>query len=113
MARSKLPDPLAKRHLLEAELEPGKAKALADGYLALSREIEAIDFLKQAKATDALESLQKAALERGDVFLMRRVAQALGRDPSREQWQILATAAVAAGRERDAETASRLATVDA
>ena len=113
MARSKLPDPLAKRHLLEAELEPAKAKALADGYLALGREIEALDFLKRANATEAIEALQRAALERGDVFLLRRVAQVLGRDPSREQWQALASAASAAGRERDAETASRLATVDA
>ena len=113
MARSNLPDPLAKRHLLEAELEPAKARALADGYLALSREIEAIDFLKRANATEVLEALQQTALERGDVFLLRRVAQALERDPSREQWRVLASAAAAAGRERDAETASRLATVDA
>jgi hypothetical protein len=113
VARLKLPDPLARRHLLEAELEPAKAKALADAYLALSREIEAIDFLKRANAIDGLEALQAAALAGGDVFLMRRVSQALGRDPSRESWRALAEAATRAGRERDAETATRLAAVDA
>lgn len=113
MARIKLPDPLARRHLLEADLEPARARAIADAYLALSREIEAVDFLARAKATDALEALQAAALERGDVFLMRRVAHALGRDPSRETWRALAAAATRAGRERDAESAARLATVDA
>ncbi len=113
MARMKLPDPLARRHLLEAELEPAKAKALADAYLALSREIEAVDFLQRANAIDGLEALQAAALAGGDVFLMRRVSQALGRDPSRESWRALAEAATRAGRERDAETATRLAAVDA
>lgn len=113
MAKSKLPDPLAKRHLLEADLEPAKARALADAYLALGREIEAIDFLKQAKAVDALAALEAAALERGDVFLMRRVAQALGREPSPERWRALAAAAERAGRLRDAEAAVRLAAVDA
>lgn len=113
MARTKLPDPLAKRHLLEAELDPARAKALADGYLALGREIEAIDFLKRAGDVGALEGLEAAAVERGDVFLMRRVEQALGREPASARWKALAAAARDAGRERDAETAARLATVDA
>ncbi|MEZ4330785.1 MAG: hypothetical protein R3F35_03480 [Myxococcota bacterium] len=113
MARSKLPDPLAKRHLLEARLDAGKARALADEYLALGREIEAIDFLVQAGATEAIEALEQAALERGDVFLMKKVALAFGRDPSPERWRALSDAATRAGRARDAETAARLATVDA
>ncbi|MFO0687731.1 MAG: hypothetical protein U0900_03415 [Myxococcota bacterium] len=113
MATSKLPDPLARRHLLEAQLEPAKAKALADAYLALGREIEAIDFLERAKAVDALAALEAAALERGDVFLMRRVAHALGREPSADRWRALAAAAARAGRLRDAEAAMRLAAVDA
>jgi len=113
MAQSKLPDPLAKRHLLETDLEPAKAKALADAYLALGREIEAIDFLKQARAVDALAALEAAALERGDVFLMRRVSQALGREPTADRWRALAEAATRAGRLRDAEAAVRLAAVDA
>lgn len=112
MATTKLPDPLAKRHLLEAQQEPSRAKALADAYLAREREIEAIDFLKQAGDTVALERLEAAAVERGDVFLMRKVSQALARDPSPERWRALADAARRAGRERDAESAVRLAAVD-
>jgi len=112
MARTKLPDPLARRHLLEAKLEPAKARALADGYLALGREIEAIDFLAKADARDALAALETAAIERGDVFLMRRVAAVLGREPGAERWRALADNAARAGRPRDAESVLRLAAVE-
>jgi hypothetical protein len=113
LARTKLPDPLARRHLLEAALEANKAKALADAYLALGREIEAIDFLALAKADAELAALEATAVERGDVFLLRRVAVALGREPGAERWRALAAAASRGGRERDAESAVRLAAVDA
>jgi hypothetical protein len=113
LARTKLPDPLARRHLLEAALEPDKAKVLAEAYLALGREIEAIDFLAKAKADVALALLETTAVERGDVFLLRRVAAALGREPGAERWRALAESAARAGRERDAESALRLAAVDA
>lgn len=113
MARTKLPDPLARRHLLEAALEPDKSKRLADAYLALGREIEAIDFLAKAKADEALALLEATAVERGDVFLLRRVAAALGREPGAERWRALAGSASRGGRERDAESALRLAAVDA
>jgi len=113
LARTKLPDPLARRHLLEAALEPEKAKVLADAYLALGREIEAIDFLAKAKADEALALLETTAVERGDVFLLRRVAAALGREPGAERWRALAESALRGGRERDAESALRLAAVDA
>jgi hypothetical protein len=113
LARTKLPDPLARRHLLEAALEPQKAQALADAYLALGREIEAIEFLAKAKADAALLLLETTAVERGDVFLLRRVAAALGREPGADRWRALAEAASRGGRERDAESATRLAAVDA
>ena len=113
MARTKLPDPLARRHLLEAAIEPARAKALAEGYLARGREIEAIEFLAKAGDETALVALEQAAVERGDVFLLRRVALALGREPGSERWRALAGAATRAGRERDAEAAMRLAAVDA
>lgn len=112
MARTKLPDPLARRHLLEAALEPAKAQALADGYLALGREIEAIDFLVKAKADAKLAALEAEAVERGDVFLLRRVAAAIGREPGPERWRTLADNASHWGRLRDAESAVRLAAVD-
>ena len=117
MAESKLPDPLSRRHLLEGGLDPAKALALAKAYLEDGREIDAIDFLaavgpdSNAEASEALCELQAAALERGDVFLMRAASAALDQEPSAETWRALVEAASRAGRLQDVETAERLATV--
>ena len=112
MAKLKLPDPLARRHLLEGGLDPQKARSHAEAYLAAEREVEAVDFLAMADARDELEALQQRAVERGDVFLMRIASGALGVEPSSATWTELARAAEAAGRERDTESAQRLATVE-
>jgi len=112
LAQTKLPDPLARRHLLEGNLDSGKALALAELYLEQGREIEAIEFFGKAGARDALVALQEVAIERGDVFLMKSASTALDEEPSVERWQSLADAAVAAGRSHDADAARRLATVD-
>ena len=112
MAKVKLPDALARRHLLEGKLDAGKSRGYGEAYLEAGREIEAIDFLARGDATDALSQLQNVAVERGDVFLMRMATAALGTDPGAEVWTQLASAADAAGRERDAEAARRLATVE-
>lgn len=112
MATTKLPDPLARRHLLEGKLDPAKARAIGEGYLAAGREVEAVDFLARGEATEALAHLRSEALDRGDVFLMRSVTAALGEDPSSDEWSRLAERATSVGRERDAETARRLATVE-
>jgi hypothetical protein len=114
----KLPDPLSRRHLLDGDLEPAKALSLAQAYLEDDREVEAIDFLAAAgpdsnsEAREVLERLQTAALERGDVFLMRVTSTALEKEPSAETWHALAETASRAGRPQDAETAERLATVN-
>ena len=90
---------------------------LAKLYLEAGREVEAIDFLGAALAADnvdartQLESLQAVAVEQGDAFLMRSASRALDQEPSRDVWQSLADTATRLGRERDAETALRLATV--
>lgn len=112
MAGKKLPDALARRHLLEGELDASKAAAYADAYLEAGQEIDAIDFLAKAGDTGRLAALQDAAVERGDVFLMRAASRGLGDEPSVERWTELAEAARSAGRMRDAESAARLATVD-
>jgi len=96
---------------MEGGLDAQKARAYGDAYLAAGREVEAVDFLGMADAKDALIALQATAVERGDVFLMRAASAALGDEPSSTIWTQLAEAALAAGRERDAETAQRLATV--
>lgn len=117
MSSMKLPDPLSRRHLLDGNLDPTKALGLARAYLEAGREVEAIDFLSSAAANSnaeaaaALEELREAAVERGDAFLMRAVCSALDDESSAQTWQTLADAAARAGRERDAETAQRLATV--
>jgi hypothetical protein len=113
LAKTKIPDPLARRHLLESETDPAKAKALAQAYLEAGREIEAIDFLIRSGDEAALSALQEAAIERGDVFLMKAASAALDDEPSRERWLSLAEIAEANGRMRDAESARRLAAVDA
>ena len=112
MAATKLPDPLSRRHLLEGVLEPAKARALAVAYLEAGREIDAIDFLAKAGDREALEGLQTAAVERGDVFLMKAACRGLDEEADAARWQALADAAARNGRHRDAESALRLAAVD-
>ena len=93
----KLPDPLARRHLLEGRIAPEKARGVAEAYLAEGREVEAIDFLARAEAHERLESLRSAALEAADVFLFRAASSALGSETPAEVWSRLAEVARAAG----------------
>ncbi len=105
--KPRLPDPLARRHLLERALEPARARAIAEAYLAEQRDMEAIAFLKKASATNELERLCRSAIERGDAFLLRAVCEALGREPDLASWESLAAAAASQGRERYAAEARR------
>jgi hypothetical protein len=107
VAKAKIPDPLERRHLVEKELAPDQARAIADAYLAEERWIEAIDFLKLAGAGDGLAELRKRALSQGDAFLLRAVAAAQGRPPTRDDWQKLGESATAHGLERYAVEARR------
>ena len=109
MARSLLPDPLARRHLLEEALDPARALVVAEAYLIQERAAEAIAFLAKAGARERLAALREQAIEAGDLFLMRSASLALGEEPSLEQWSRLADAAEAAGKERYAHEARRLA----
>ena len=102
-----IPDPLARRHELEKALDPAKARAIGDAYLAEQREIEAIAFLRRASAADALERLCATAVERGDAFLLREACAALGREPERDAWERLGAAAESRGRGKYAAEARR------
>jgi hypothetical protein len=102
-----LPDPLARRHELERALEPTRARAIGEAYLAEKRELEAVAFLEKAGANDALEGLCAAAIERGDAFLLREVWMALGREPDLASWERLARTAELQGREKYAAEARR------
>jgi hypothetical protein len=112
LAKTKLPDPLSRRHLLGGEMDAAKAKELAQLYLDAGREIEAIEFFAKAGDREALVAQQEIAVGRGDVFLMKAASAGLEEEPSAARWQALADAAVAGGRQRDADSALRLATVE-
>jgi hypothetical protein len=109
VAKAKIPGPLERRHLVEKELPPDQARAIAAAYLADDRLIEAIDFLKNAGAEEGLAELRGRAVAEGDVFLLRAVAAAQARPPSRDDWHRLAAAAAANGKERYALEARRQA----
>jgi hypothetical protein len=109
MAKSILPNPLARRHLLEREISREQALRIAEAYLEQRRSWEAIAFLVKAQARDRLQQIQAAAVEEGDSFLLREVSRALGEDPGAERWRQLATAAGAAGKQSYAVEARRQA----
>jgi hypothetical protein len=109
MARSAIPDPLERRHLIERELPPEKAREIADAYLAAGRRGEAVDFLRKANATERLSALRAEAISDGDAFLLRQVAQASAQPVTQEEWQTLARAAESCGKERYAAEARRQA----
>ena len=111
MAKSKLPDPLGRRHLIERQLAPAQALKYAEAYLLEGRAVEAVDFFAKAEAKEPLEELRREAIRSGDAFLLRIVATALGVAPNRDEWQEAARAADAAGKERYAEEARRMAEV--
>jgi hypothetical protein len=109
MARSAIPDPLERRHLVERELPAEKALAIAEAYLAAGRRGEALDFLRKANASDRLVALRSEAIADGDAFLLRQVSAADSRPIAREEWQELALAAERLGKERYAAEARRQA----
>ena len=109
MARSKIPDPLSRRHLVVKDLTPAQALAIADAYLEVDRRVEAVDFLKKAEADDKLGELRKIAMTEGDVFLLRAVAEARRKEVPKEDWERVAENAAARGLERYADEARRQA----
>ena len=109
MAKSAIPNPLDRRHLIERELAPAKAREIAEAYLAEERVWEAIAFLVKAGAQERLLELAEAASRAGDAFLVRELCRAAGREPTPAGWAETAAAARAAGKERFAAQAQRLA----
>jgi len=109
MARSRIPDPLERRHAIERPLAEAQALRIAEGYLEEGRVIEAVDFLEKAEAGDKLAELRQQAISSGDAFLLRSVARAMSAPPEREEWAALAAAATAAGMDHYADDARRQA----
>ena len=111
MAKSRIPDPLARRHLFERELPAAQSLAIAEAYLEQGGTFEALDFLRKAGAGERLEALRRQAVEACDAFLLRAVAAQLGVEPTRQEWRSLAEAAEAAGQRAYAAEARRHAEV--
>jgi len=107
MARSEIPNPLDRRHLIEKNLSEAQALETAEAYLAAGRNLEAVDFLGKAAARDRLAELRSGAIEAGDVFLLRAVARAMEEPPARAEWSAIAEAAASAGKDRYAAEARR------
>ena len=109
MAKSKIPNPLERRHLIEKDLSADKALAIAEAYLADGRVIESLEFLRTAEAGERLGELRRDAIEAGDAFALRAIGAAMEQAPDRGEWEALAAAASRAGKERYAAEATRQA----
>jgi len=107
MAKSRIPGALDRRHLIEKQLSEANATAIAEAYLEEGRCIEALDFFAQANARERLAELRAEAVAAGDAFLLRAVARAMQDPPERAEWEALAAAAEAAGKQRYATEARR------
>jgi len=107
MARSKIPNALDRRVLIEKQMSDAQTLAVAEAYLAEGRAMEALDFLTKANARDRLSELRAGAVESGDVFMLRATARAMAESPTRDEWSAIARSAAAAGRELDAASAQR------
>lgn len=107
MARSRIPDPLQRRHLLERPLDAAQALRIAEAYLEDERWSEAVPFLRKAGASERLEEAVSRAIESGDVFLLKGACRALGRETEAEEWRRVAEAAESLGKLRYASTARR------
>ena len=109
MARSRIPDPLKRRHLVDGSPSKAQALATAEAYLEEGRDIEALDFLALAGALERVAELRRQAVEQGDAFLLRAAARAAGESPTPVEWVDLMAAAEAAGKEYYAADARRQA----
>jgi hypothetical protein len=109
VAKSSIPDPLERRHLIERDLDPAQALRIAEAYLAEDRGLEAVAFLGKAKAGPRLRALREQAVACGDAFLLREAAQAEGGPPTAAEWRALAEAAAGAEKELYAAEARRQA----
>lgn len=80
----------------------------AEKYEQEGRVADAIDFYTKAGARDALSRLLDRARDEGDLFLMRRLHQALGSVAHTEEWLALARKAEELGKFAFAAEAYRL-----
>ncbi|MEN8183486.1 MAG: hypothetical protein ABFS46_13230 [Myxococcota bacterium] len=109
MARTVLPDALTRREWVEQPSKGDRDARVAEAYLADGRRAESLVFLARSGGRELLRELAGQAVQEGDAFLLREACRALGEEPSREQWTLLAEAAVREGKESYAVEARRQA----
>ena len=109
MAKSLIPDPLARRHLLEKDLDEAALLKIAEAYVADGRVGEAVDFLFKAGATDRLREVSSDAVAAGDAFVLQTIVRLTGDELDSEIWLRCADKAEELGKLRYAETARRQA----
>lgn len=107
MAKTAIPNPLKRRHLIEQEIDNDQCLAIADAYQAAGRHFEALQFLVKADAGERIAALADEAVGSGDAFLLKQVADAQNSDPGPDRWTKLAAAADERGFGRYAEMARR------
>ena len=109
MAKSKIPNPLARRHQIQGDLSNAQATQTALAYLEAGRAVEAVDYLRKAGDAERLGAVRTQAIESGDVFLLRSVATAMEAPIERDEWRRTAEAAAAAGKDEYATESRRQA----
>jgi hypothetical protein len=109
LAKSKIPNAIERRHLIDRDLKSAQSLRFAEAYLEEGRDQDAIAFLVKAEAIEQLEAMRTRAIETGDVFLFRSVSSAMGVTSQRDEWRALSEAARAAGRVRYADEAMGMA----
>jgi len=107
MARTAIPNSLARRHLLEKKISESHALSLAEAYLEADRPSDALAFLVRAGASEKLAEMRKRAIEAGDAFLLRAVCDALRVEASPSDWRRLGDVAESSGKMLYAEEARR------
>ncbi|MFP6565597.1 MAG: hypothetical protein VCC02_01915 [Myxococcota bacterium] len=105
MAKSKIPNALERRHLMERQLGSTQALAIGEAYLAEGRSLDAVAFLVKAEAVSALDALTEEAVQNGDAFLLRNIAETRGIEFDGATWERVADAASDAGKDLYAELA--------
>jgi hypothetical protein len=107
VAKSQIPNPMQRRHEIEKNLSEAASLELAEAYVAEGRLSESVVFFVKANADERLDALRGGAVESGDAFLLKQIADATRREPGADVWLRLSEAATRAGKDRYAEMARR------
>ncbi len=110
MARdAALPDYKTKQALLyDKNARPAELEALGKRFLQAGWLYDAVDFFQKAGSSAGLEMVREAAMNDGDIFLLRRVLKLSGTEGKTEIWQQVGEEALRLGKLEFALEAFRL-----